>query len=163
MKKAAAPKRPQPSKKPVHPAQGSKIIRSDASSPPRNATARKGGNFPRGAPKTLRQPWDKPQPAARLPVAPLPTEPLKISIRNEMAAVHHDPYGGRHMQDIDASRHPVYKHPDQLDSRDEYMMGSRFSTQPMAIDYQLARGAPIERHHSLNQYRSPFSSNTRRF
>lgn len=93
----------------------------------------------------LRQPWEK------LPTAPIPSEPLKISIRNELAekpARRSDV-----MMDTDAPSRPAfggsssaasYEPRDALASREEYRIGNRFSTQGMAIDYQLPSGASFD-------------------
>lgn len=96
----------------------------------------------------LRQPWEK------LPAAPLPAEPLKISIRNELAT---KPIRRSDMMmDTDApmsgpsgsyNQRPVmapYEPRDSLASREEYRIGNRFSTQGMAIDYQLPSGASYD-------------------
>ena len=109
----------------------------------------------------LRQPWEK------VAVASLPAEPLKISIRNELAekpvrrsdmnsmmmdtdgpvsslspsAV---PYRG-HYSGTGRPGIPVtYEPRDSLASRDEYRIGNRFSTQGMTIDYQLPSGASYD-------------------
>ena len=104
----------------------------------------------------LRQPWEK------LPVAPLPAEPLKISIRNELAdrparrsdtlmmdtePVSH-PHHSHHVSSAPASasmyQRPAYEPRDALSARDEYRIGNRFATQGMAIDYQLPSGASFD-------------------
>lgn len=104
----------------------------------------------------LRQPWEK------LPVAPLPAEPLKISIRNELAerSASSSSSSRRNdsmMMDTDApssNSHyrassgmsvsaPAYEPRDSL-NREEYRIGNRFSTQGMAIDYQLPSGASFD-------------------
>ena len=100
----------------------------------------------------LRQPWEK------LPAAPLPLEPLRISIHNELA----DRPGRRSdemMMDTDSPMNnghsynhnhrrndltPVYEPRDSLANREEYRLGSRFSTQGMPIDYQLPSGASYD-------------------
>jgi hypothetical protein len=88
-------------------------------------------------PKTsnLRQPWEKP---AQLPRAPIPVEPLKISIRNE----HADRVRASYMMDVDGDR-PGNSHyrsdRDAVGVRSEYRMGGRSATEPMQIDYQFSR------------------------
>lgn len=91
----------------------------------------------------LRQPWEK------LPTAPLPAAPLKISIRNELAE-RSSSSSGRRMMDTDEPsgslnyRAQPYEPRDSLASREEYRIGNRFSTQGMAIDYQLPSGASYD-------------------
>lgn len=106
----------------------------------------------RSAPSTpgLRQPWEK------LPTAPLPSEPLKISIRNELAdrpvrrSSDHPASTGMMIDSEPSVAHyhhrssAAYEPRDALASRDEYRIGSRFATQGMAIDYQLPSGASFD-------------------
>lgn len=91
---------------------------------------------PRNTPG-LRQPWDKP---ATLPKAPVPSQPLKISIRNELAEKR---TGGGNAHSMDwsstSSAASRYEPRDRVEGRKEYRIGSRYSTQPMNIDYDLGR------------------------
>ena len=91
---------------------------------------------PRNTP-VLRQPWEKP---ASLPLAPLPDQPLKISIRNELAEKRSssaDPYAMDWSSSATSSSR--YEARDRVEGRKEYRLGSRYSTQPMNIDYDLGR------------------------
>lgn len=125
----------------------------------------------RGSTPGLRQPWEK------LPTAPLPAEPIKISIRNELAEKsvtsdsisisgsgsgsgyrRNNNHSNNMMMDTDdylmnssssyhqrpAASTVIYEPRDSLASREEYRIGNRFSTQGMAIDYQLPSGASYD-------------------
>lgn len=140
----------------TEPARGGVVIRKDSGRPSNfkpNSNS-KTFNSPR-----LRQPWEQ------LPTAPLPAQPLKISIRNELAEQRpRRSAGPDSMMDISSSTGagagdstglfssrrplsasaPVYEPRDSLASREEYRIGSRFSTQGMAIDYQLPAGASYD-------------------
>lgn len=123
---------------------GKVIVRSDSGRPA--SLSRRHNNNPstKSVAKStpgLRQPWEK------LPVAPLPAEPLKISIRNELAD---RPPARRSDMMMDTDSGPIhrtgslYEPRDSLSSREEYRIGNRFSTQGMAIDYQLPSGASYD-------------------
>ena len=93
----------------------------------------------------LRQPWEK------LPTAPLPAEPLKISIRNELAEkpvrrsdMMMDTDSASSVPSRPAFSSSSYEPRDSLAAREEYRIGNRFSTQGMAIDYQLPSGASYD-------------------
>ena len=125
----------------------------------------------RGSTPGLRQPWEK------LPTAPLPDKPIKISIRNELAEKsmtsdsipisgsgsssgyrRNNHHSNNMMMDTDdyvmnsssyhhqrpAASTVIYEPRDSLASREEYRIGNRFSTQGMAIDYQLPSGASYD-------------------
>ena len=127
---------------------GNLIVRSNSGRPnsfrPSNSSSR---NKPvTSSTPGLRQPWEK------LPTAPLPAEPLKISIRNELAE---KPIRRSDMMmDTDTaaavpsrpafSTSSSYEPRDSLAAREEYRIGNRFSTQGMAIDYQLPSGASYD-------------------
>lgn len=82
----------------------------------------------------LRQPWEKP---AKLPVAPLPSQPLKISIRNELAESSTRSSSSSAMDWDRPAR--SYEARDRVEGRQEYRMGGRAATQPMNIDYDYRR------------------------
>ena len=121
---------------------GNLVIRSNSGRAPgaRRSPASSGSSGTPG----LRQPWEK------LPTAPIPSEPLKISIRNELAEK--PARRSDMMMDTDAPIRPAfgsassnsYEPRDSLASREEYRIGNRFSTQGMAIDYQLPSGASYD-------------------
>lgn len=130
---------------------GKLIVRSNSGRPHFDRADRNKKSTPHASSTPgLRQPWEK------LPTAPLPAEPLKISIRNELAdrpvrrsSDHPAPSGM--MIDSESISHPsssyrssVYEPRDALASRDEYRIGNRFATQGMAIDYQLPSGASFD-------------------
>lgn len=115
------------------------IVRSNSGRP--NLSDRNQKRSPAAASSTpgLRQPWEK------LPTAPLPAEPLKISIRNELAE--RPARMSAMMVDTEEQSYrpaAAYEPRDSLASRDEYRIGNRFSTQGMAIDYQLPSGASYD-------------------
>lgn len=121
---------------------GKVIVRSDSGRP---SSLSRHPNTPITAKSTpgLRQPWEK------LPTAPLPAEPLKISIRNELADRPVRRSDNSMMMDTDGpvgrpGMSSTYEPRDSLASRDEYRIGNRFSTQGMAIDYQLPSGASYD-------------------
>lgn len=122
---------------------GNLIVRSNSGKAPGARSDRRPPSVGSSTPG-IRQPWEK------LPVAPIPSEPLKISIRNELAdkptrrsdmMVDSDSVVGRPA--FSASSAP-YEPRDSLASREEYRIGNRFSTQGMAIDYQLPSGASYD-------------------
>lgn len=134
---------------------GGKVIIRSNSGRPANNNNNNVRNQPRRPNSTpgLRQPWEK------LATAPIPVEPLKISIRNELAersARRSDPSMMMMDTDVVTSNHrynnhrgmsvnaPAYEPRDSLASREEYRIGNRFSTQGMAIDYQLPSGATFD-------------------
>ncbi len=108
-----------------------------ADQPPKTKTVNKSvKNGPRNTPG-IRQPWDKP---VSLPAAPLPAQPLKISIRNELAE-----RSESHSMDWSSTSpsshhsHSRYSSRDRVEGRKEYRIGSRDATQPMNIDYDYNR------------------------
>ena len=123
--------------------EGKIIIRSNSGKPHFDRTANRNKRSSAVATSTpgLRQPWEK------LPQAPLPAEPLKISIRNELAD---RPLRRSSEMAIDSepSSHyrsaVAYEPREALASREEYRIGNRFATQGMAIDYQLPSGASFD-------------------
>ena len=128
---------------------GKVIVRSNSGRPAGGAMKKnldRRGNYVASSTPGLRQPWQK------LPVAALPAEPLKISIRNELAEKPVRHHNNSVMMDMDSSDSsyrlsagaPVYEPRDSVAIRDEYRIGNRFSTQGMAIDYQLPSGASYD-------------------
>ena len=120
---------------------GNLIVRSNSG----RASGIRRSSGPRASSSTpgLRQPWEK------LPTAPIPAEPLKISIRNELAEK--PVRRSDTMMDTDGPNRPAfssssssYEPRDSLVAREEYRIGNRFSTQGMAIDYQLPSGASYD-------------------
>lgn len=127
---------------------GKLIIRSNSGKPhfDRNDRNKRSSAVASSTPG-LRQPWEK------LPTAPLPAEPLKISIRNELAdrpvrRSSDHPSSGMMIDSEPPVSHyrssAAYEPRDALASRDEYRIGNRFATQGMAIDYQLPSGASFD-------------------
>ena len=136
---------------------GKLIVRSNSGRPHFDRNDRNKRSSPAVASSTpgLRQPWEK------LPTTPLPAEPLKISIRNELAdrpvrrsdhpvassgmMVDTEPISHSHVSSSSSSMYrSAYEPRDALASRDEYRIGNRFATQGMAIDYQLPSGASFD-------------------
>lgn len=123
---------------------GKVIVRTDSGRP--TALSRRPNVSIAKSTPGLRQPWEK------LPTAPLPAEPLKISIRNELADRPVRRSDNSMMMDTDgpisrpgmSATASAYEPRDSLASRDEYRIGNRFSTQGMAIDYQLPSGASYD-------------------